>query len=413
MPATSIVGFQFGDEGKGKIVDWKSRDYAYEFVVRTGGGANAGHTIENDMGTFKLHLMPSGIFASPGTNAVIGNGVVIDAEMLLKEIDDIGKKLPIEQLLLVSDKAHLVMPWHKLIDRLVEESRGSGKIGTTGRGIGPCYADKASRVGIRVGELLDVEQLLIKLSPMLHLKRCEIMAQFQQSKIDLPTFAELAKTLRIQAALLRPYIKDAGAILRSAHQEGRKILLEGAQGTMLDIDHGTYPYVTSSCATSAGACQGSGLPPSAITRVIGVAKAYTTRVGEGPFRSELTDEIGERLRQIGKEFGTTTGRSRRCGWFDVEIVRESAEINGATEIILTKLDVLSGLPTIKIVYGPNRRPPQVGDVPGWQETIEDARTWDKLPENAKSYVKTLEAMVGVRISHVATGPHRDSIIEVP
>ncbi|HTM68119.1 MAG TPA: adenylosuccinate synthase [Candidatus Binatia bacterium] len=406
MSATVIVGLQFGDEGKGKIIDRAAGDF--DVVIRYNGGANAGHTVENALGVFKLHLVPSGIF-NPAALCILGNGAVVDPDVLLKELDELAAAGVDTRNFRLSSRAHLVMPWHKVADKASEAAKGSAAIGTTGRGIGPCYGDKVARVGIRAGELCDPVSFAARIAA--------------SGRGDAPSPEDILRW----SARLAPLIDDTDVLAREALARGKRVLLEAAQGTMIDLECGTYPFVTSSYATSAGACIGSGLPPTAIGKVVGVAKAYTTRVGNGPFVTELLDEIGERLRKAGNEFGTTTGRPRRCGWFDIPLARYAAEVNGTTEIVLTKLDVLSALPALKVCVGYVRggmllsRPPGPAvpyegckpayvELPGWSSPIAGVTRWDGLPPEARAYVEYLEAEVGVRIAAVATGPHRDAII---
>lgn len=417
---TVAVGLQYGDEGKGKIVDHLSADY--DCVARPCGGANAGHTVSFDGKTFKLNLVPSGIFNPKAYNFLCA-GMVIDPEKVIEEMADLQTKNISVEKLLISTRAHIVMPWHKIIDAAKDAERGDLAIGTTGRGIGPCYADKASRTGIRVGELLDIKRLLANIEQCYKWKEKEI-SLFE--KAELPPLAQIIDDLKRYAGSLGPFIADTEELLRRALKDGKKILLEGAQGAMIDIDHGTYPFVTSSSTTSAGACVGAGLPPTAIDEIIGIAKAYITRVGEGPLVTELNDEIGEMLRKNGNEFGTTTGRPRRCGWFDVPLVCYTAELNGVTGIILTKLDVLTGISPIKVattyqkgkMFLPKPSPlypledcrPFYKEFEGWKEPITNIDSWNALPPQAQHYVEELEKLIGFPIIAVTTGSDRKAII---
>jgi len=420
--ATVAVGLQFGDEGKGKIIDCLSEEYDY--VARFYGGANAGHTVSFDGKTFKLNLIPSGIF-NPKAYNFLCSGMVIDPEKFTDEIIDLQKKNISIERLRISARAHIIMPWHKIIDAAKDAALGKQAIGTTGRGIGPCYADKASRIGIRVGELLDVKRLTEHIEWCYKLKEKEI-SLFENAK--LPPLAQIIDDFKKHACNLSSFIADTEEKLRRAlKNDNKKILLEGAQGAMIDIDNGTYPFVTSSSATSAGACVGAGLPPTAIDEIYGIAKAYITRVGNGPFVTELNDEIGETLRKNGNEFGTTTGRPRRCGWFDVPLARYTAELNGVTGIILTKLDVLTGISPIKVATAYRRERmilpvlspmhpleecrPFYEEFEGWKEPIANVDSWDKLPPQAQRYVEELEKLIGFPIIAVATGPDRKAIIE--
>lgn len=411
MPTLVVVGLQFGDEGKGKIVDLLAE--TADLVVRYNGGANAGHTVANDKGTFKLHLVPSGIF-NARARCFLGNGAVIDPEVLIQELAGLSAAGIATDRFRVSSRAHVVMPWHKTADAAAEAAKGKAAIGTTGRGIGPCYMDKVSRVGIRIGELLDPDSLCAKIMRM----------------NGPPGFLNGFdfNSVRRWAATLGPAIADTDALARESAAGGERILLEAAQGTMIDLEVGTYPFVTSSYATAAGACIGSGLPPGAIDEVVGVAKAYITRVGNGPMPTELDDEVGAALRRAGNEFGTTTGRPRRCGWFDAPLVRYAAEVNGLHGIILTKLDVLSGMQTLRIATayefdGQLRGRPMVNAEPygrylpvyeecePWDEPIAGITDWNDLPAAAQRYVERIEELVGVPIDMVATGPRREDIIK--
>ena len=407
--ALVVVGLQYGDEGKGKIVDGLAQ--GADVVIRYNGGANAGHTVINDRGTFKLHLVPSGIF-NPGAWCLLGNGAVVDPESLVQEMAVLLEHGVTLDKFRISDAAHVVMPWHRVMDKAQEIFKGAAAIGTTGRGIGPCYVDKVARVGIRMGELRDLGTLKSRVERLYARKLAEICALNPDVAMELPSVAEIMGTLTGCQHLLVPHIAATDELARDFNRQGKNILLEAAQGTLIDLEVGTYPYVTSSYATSAGACLGSGLPPNAITDVIGVAKAYTTRVGNGPFPGELCDDLGEKLRQAGNEFGTTTGRPRRCGWFNAAEVRRAAMINGCDEIVLTKLDVLSGFERIGIVLG-DSVPDNCMEWQGWCEPIAGIKDWKALPDAAKRYVNAIERFVGVPIGAVSTGAHRDDLITPP
>lgn len=423
MSNVIIVGTQWGDEGKGKIADIYT-EFAGA-VVRYQGGNNAGHTIVVKNDKFVFHLIPSGILHG-GKNCIIGNGVVIDPKVLLEEISLLKSQgfLKDDAQLIISDKAHLIMPYHQKIDIARETMRSKGKIGTTGRGIGPCYEDKAARRGIRVSDLLDEEQFPLKLRENLQVKNRYLAEVLSDSTCK---YEQILDEFKLYAEKLKVYVADTSIVINKLIDEGRAILFEGAQGHMLDIDHGTYPYVTSSNTTAGGACTGAGVGPSKIDEVIGIAKAYTTRVGSGPFPTELDDDDGEFLRSKGGEFGATTGRSRRCGWFDAVVVNDAVRINGLTGIALTKLDVLSGLDKIKICtsYESNGKTltkvpasikeiesltPVYEELNGWVEEIDDAGSYEELPENAKKYVKRLEELTGVEIVLVSVGQKRSQTI---
>ena len=417
MSVSIIVGAQWGDEGKGKIVDLLS-EHA-DVVARYQGGANAGHTIVHGDKKYILHLIPSGIL-HPSVHCVIGNGVVIDPVALMDEIrmlEDLG--VNIDGRLHISHKAHLIMPYHKMLDQAREKLAGS--IGTTGRGIGPSYIDKAQRVGIRIVDLLDRDVLEAKLRTNFEEKSAILEALYGAEPIDIDRLIEEYMAFDTQ---IDPYITDTTAFLHQAIRDGKRILAEGAQGALLDLDHGTYPFVTSSNPTSGGACTGLGIPPTSIGSIIGVVKAYSTRVGNGPFPTELDNAIGELLRSEGHEFGATTGRSRRCGWLDIPALRYSCMINGITEIALTKLDVLGVLDEIQICTGyridgkPVRYfPADVSSLervtcdyitmPGWKSSLDGIRTFDALPQAAKDYVLAIERLVETPITWVSTSPARD------
>jgi len=419
MPAIVLIGAQWGDEGKGKVTDLLGG--RVDYVVRYQGGNNAGHTvILPDGRKFALHLMPSGVLTA-GCVPVIGNGVVVDPKVLLSEIDGLTERgVSCEHLLLSAD-AHLIMPHHRALDRVVERYLGSARIGTTGRGIGPAYGDKVARVGIRVQDLLDPGILRQKLDLVLREKNQILFKVYNRKAIDLDAVVE---EYLAYAERLRPYIADTRLELARALERGATVLLEGAQATLLDVDHGTYPFVTSSNPTAGGACVGSGIPPTRITQVIGVTKAYTTRVGSGPFPTELFDDHGAHLRKVGVEYGTTTGRERRCGWFDAVVARYAVRVNGITDLVVTKLDVLSGLDKVPICVGYEVDGVRVDDMPmtqtaihharpvyeehdGWWEDITKCRHVEELPENARRYVERIEELCGARVSVVGVGPGRE------
>jgi len=421
MPAVVLVGAQWGDEGKGKATDLLGGDVDY--VVRYQGGNNAGHTVVIGDQKYALHLLPTGVL-SPHVIPVIGNGVVIDPAVLLGEIDGLAERGISCERLLISANAHLIMPHHKALDKVTERYLGKARIGTTGRGIGPAYGDKVARMGVRVQDLLDPGILRQKIEVALTEKNQVLTKVYNRRGIDpartLDEYLEYAERLK-------PHIADTSLVLSKALDEDKVVLLEGGQGTLLDIDHGTYPFVTSSSPTAGGACAGSGIPPTRLTRVIGILKAYTTRVGSGPFPTELLDEQGEWLRATGHEYGTTTGRNRRCGWFDAVIARYAVRINGVTDFFLTKLDVLSGLERIPVCVAYDvdgvrhdeipmtqtefhHAKPIYEELPGWQEDISNAKTFDDLPPNARAYVQALEEMTGAPISAIGVGPGRDQTL---
>ncbi|MDX6227079.1 MAG: adenylosuccinate synthase [Frankiales bacterium] len=422
MPALVLVGAQWGDEGKGKATDLLGS--RLDYVVRYNGGNNAGHTIVIGDQKYALHLLPTGIL-TPGCIPVIGNGVVIDLSVLFGEIDLLEERGIDTSRLLVSANAHVIASYHTIIDKVGERFLGKAKIGTTGRGIGPAYADKMSRVGIRVQDLFDEKILRQKIEGALEQKNQLLVKVYNRRAI---TVDEVAEALLSHADRLRPFVADTSLVLGEALDAGKNVLLEGGQATQLDVDHGTYPFVTSSNPTSGGACTGAGIPPTRIDRVIAVVKAYTTRVGSGPFPTELTDETGERLRQAGAEFGTTTGRPRRCGWYDAPIARFAVRINGVTDFVLTKLDVLSGFETIPVCVGyrlpdgtvlrdlPTNQTdfhhaePVYEEFAGWAEDISGATSFNDLPKNAQTYVKALEEMSGAPFSVVGVGPGRAQTI---
>ena len=421
MPAVVVVGAQWGDEGKGKATDQLGAQVDY--VVKFNGGNNAGHTVVIDGEKYALHLLPSGIL-SPGVTPVIGNGVVIDLEVLFQEIDALVSRGVDVSRLLVSSAAHVIAPYNRTVDKVTERFLGKRKIGTTGRGIGPTYADKINRVGIRVQDLFDENILRQKVEGALDQKNHLLVKVYNRRAI---TVEETVEDLLRFAERLRPMVADTPLVLNRALDAGKIVLFEGGQATMLDVDHGTYPFVTSSNATAGGVCTGSGVGPTRIDRVIGVVKAYATRVGEGPFPTELLDEMGEFLRATGGEFGVTTGRPRRCGWYDAVVARYSSRINGLTDFVLTKLDVLTGLEKIPVCVAYDvdgvrheempadqsdfhHATPVLVEFDGWTEDITQARTFDELPINAQRYVLALEGLSGTRISAIGVGPGRDATI---
>jgi len=422
MSVMVLIGAQWGDEGKGKATDlWGSQ---VQWVVRYQGGNNAGHTVVLPDGQkFALHLIPSGIL-SAGTNNVIGNGVVIDPGVLLKELAGLEERGVDTSRLFISADAHLIMPYHVAIDKVTERFLGNSKIGTTGRGIGPAYQDKVARLGVRVQDLLDPSILAQKVEAALHIKNQILVKIYNRKALDP---ARIVEEVLEQAEGFKHRIADTRLELAKAADRGDNILLEGSQGTLLDVDHGTYPYVTSSNPTSGGATIGSGLGPTRIDSVVGILKAYTTRVGSGPFPTELEDEWGEYLRQTGGEVGVTTGRLRRCGWFDAVIARYASRVNGITDFFLTKLDVLSSLKEVPVCVAYDvdgvrfdEMPMTQSDIhhatpvyemlPGWSEDISGARTFEDLPKNAQDYVRRLEVLSGSRISAIGVGPGRDQTI---
>jgi adenylosuccinate synthase len=423
MPAVVLLGAQWGDEGKGKATDLLGDQVDY--VVRYQGGNNAGHTVVIGDQKYALHLLPSGIL-SPNVIPVIGNGVVIDPAVLLTEIKGLNERGINTSKLKISTNAHLITPYHRTIDKVSERFLGKSKIGTTGRGIGPAYADKINRIGIRVQDLFDQSILKQKIEAALHDKNQILVKVFNRKG---NTVEEVIDEYLGYAEILKPYVTDTSLLLDQALQQGKVVLLEGSQGTLLDVDHGTYPFVTSSNPTAGGASTGSGIGPTKITRVIGIIKAYTTRVGSGPFPTELFDEDGEALRKIGGEVGVTTGRNRRCGWFDAPIARYAVRVNGLTDFFLTKLDVLTGWEKIPVCVAyeidgkhVEELPASQSDfhhakpiyeyLPGWKENISKAKTVADLPKNAQEYVKFLEKISGAPMSAIGVGPGRDETIVV-
>lgn len=422
MAAIVLIGAQWGDEGKGKATDLLGGKL--QWVVRYQGGNNAGHTVVLPDGeTFALHLIPSGIL-TPGVNNVIGNGVVIDPSVLLTELKGLEDRGVDTSGLLISADAHLLMPYHVAIDKVTERFLGNSKIGTTGRGIGPCYQDKIARVGVRVADVLDEKILAQKVEAALEIKNQILTKIYNRKGLDPQQVVE--ETLEL-AEGFKHRIADTRLLLNQALERGDTVLLEGSQGTLLDVDHGTYPYVTSSNPTAGGAAVGSGIGPNKIETVLGILKAYTTRVGEGPFPTELFDEWGEYLAKTGGEVGVTTGRARRCGWFDAVIARYATRVNGITDYFLTKLDVLSGIEEIPICVayevdgvrhddmpmtqtGFHHAVPIYETLPGWTEDISGCRSFDELPRNAQDYVLRLEELSGAFVSCIGVGPGRDETI---
>ncbi len=423
MPAVVLVGAQWGDEGKGKATDLLGS--RVDYVVKFNGGNNAGHTVVIGDEKYALHLLPSGIL-SPGVVPVIANGVVVDIDVLFEELDALIARGVDTSRLLVSSSAHVIASYHRTVDKVTERFLGKRRIGTTGRGIGPAYADKINRVGIRVADLFDPKILREKVEGALDQKNHLLVKVYNRRAVDVD---ETVDELLSQAERLRPMVADTGLVLNQALDAGRTVLFEGGQATMLDVDHGTYPFVTSSNATAGGAVTGSGVGPTRIDSIIGVIKAYTTRVGEGPFPTELFDDSGEYLRKTGGEYGVTTGRPRRTGWYDAVIARYASRVNGLTDLVVTKLDVLTGLDKVPVCVAYDvdgtrydempddqtafhHAKPIYEELPGWWEDISKARTIEDLPANAQAYLRALEDMSGCRISAVGVGPRRDEIIPV-
>ncbi|MGE2927329.1 adenylosuccinate synthase [Streptococcus pyogenes] len=418
MTSVVVVGTQWGDEGKGKITDFLSADA--EVIARYQGGDNAGHTIVIDGKKFKLHLIPSGIFF-PQKISVIGNGVVVNPKSLVKELGYLHDEGVTTDNLRISDRAHVILPYHIQLDQLQEDAKGDNKIGTTIKGIGPAYMDKAARVGIRIADLLDKDIFAERLRINLAEKNRLFEKMYDSTPLD---FDAIFEEYYAYGQEIKQYVTDTSVILNDALDAGKRVLFEGAQGVMLDIDQGTYPFVTSSNPVAGGVTIGSGVGPSKINKVVGVCKAYTSRVGDGPFPTELFDEVGERIREVGHEYGTTTGRPRRVGWFDSVVMRHSRRVSGITNLSLNSIDVLSGLDTVKICvaydlagkridYYPasleqlKRCKPIYEELPGWQEDITGVRSLDELPENARNYVRRVGELVGVRISTFSVGPGRE------
>jgi adenylosuccinate synthase len=423
MPAVVLVGAQWGDEGKGKATDLLGD--RVDYVVRYQGGNNAGHTVVIAGEKYALHLVPSGVL-TPGVVPVIGNGVVVDPGFLLEELAYLeGRGISTDKLL-ISANAHLIMPHHRALDRVTERFLGKAQIGTTGRGIGPAYGDKVARMGVRVQDLFDPGILRAKLELTLREKNQLLTKVYNRKGLAVDEVVEEYLEYGVQ---LRRYVTDTSLVLHNALRDGKLVLLEGGQGTLLDVDHGTYPFVTSSNPTAGGACAGSGIGPTQITRVVGILKAYTTRVGAGPFPTELHDEMGARLQSVGGERGVTTGRPRRCGWFDAVIARYATRVNGLTDFFLTKLDVLSGIERIPVCVGYRVDGQVVDELPlsqtdfhhaepvyeelaGWSDDISTATSFDDLPKNAQSYVKALEEMSGAPISAIGVGPGREQTLQL-
>lgn len=422
MPVTCVVGMQWGDESKAHVVDLLAGDA--DIVVRCQGGNNAGHTVVIGDQVYKLHLVPCGVLR-PGKLSVIGNGVVVDPGFLLEEIEKLkARGIVINDNLKVSNRAHVIFPYHRLLDVASERKRGGGKIGTTGKGIGPCYSDKAAYTGIRMGDLLNRKFFKQRLESILEVKNFLLESFYGISPLSTD---EVYQQYLGYAEKLKSQICDTQTLLSEAYKEGKRILVEGAQGSLLDVDHGTYPYVTASNASVCGASAGTGLSPRRIDRVIGVLKAYTTRVGEGPFPTELDDQVGRQLQQNGKEFGTTTGRPRRCGWLDLVACRYTTSLNQVDVIALTKLDVLSDINPLKVCMGYNHRgetsegfpadpavleeaEPILEELPGWQDSIRSCRSFSDLPREAKDYVRFVEDALKVKVELICIGPERQETI---
>lgn len=421
MPTLAVVGSQWGDEGKGKMIDYLAK--RADMVVRGQGGNNAGHTVVIDDKKYALHLIPSGVLNRDAVN-IIGNGVVFDVKGFFDELETLKQDGANVDRIFVSDRAHLVLPYHRVLDGLYEKSRGKEDIGTTKKGIGPCYMDKIERSGLRVCDMQDPEKFRVKLAAQIDRKNDMIVKLFGEEPLDKePVLEEYTEYAR----RLAPYIRDTGVMVYEAIKAGKKVLFEGAQGTMLDIDLGTYPYVTSSHPTSGGFTTGAGIGAGMVEEVLGIVKAYTTRVGKGPFVTELCDATGDRIRELGHEFGVTTGRARRCGWFDGVVVRYSARSNGMTGIALMLLDVLSDFDSIKICYAYEHKGeriehfparldvleecrPVYRELPGWKCDISSCRTYDELPAAAKDYITAIEEIVGVPVKSISVGARRDQTI---
>jgi len=422
MPAIVLVGAQWGDEGKGKGTDLLGS--RIDYVVKFNGGNNAGHTVVIGGEKYALHLLPSGIL-TPGCIPVIGNGVVVDLAVLFEEIDALNARGIDTSRLVISANTHLITPYNRVLDKVTERFLGSRRLGTTGRGIGPTYADKMARVGIRVQDLFDESILRQKVEAALDVKNQMLVKIYNRRAVEVD---EVLDEFKLYTERLRPMVVDVGLLLTKALDEGKTVLFEAGQATLLDVDHGTYPFVTSSNPTAGGACTGSGVPPTRIDRVIAILKAYTTRVGEGPFPTELLDDKGEFLREAGAEYGTTTGRPRRCGWMDTVVGRYAARINGVTDFVVTKLDVLTGLDQLPVCVaydvGGERYDempmsqsdfhhvkPIYENLPGWSEDITACRSFEELPANARAYILRVEELIGARVSTIGVGPGRDEIIE--
>ena len=425
MSAFIVLGAQWGDEGKGKMTDYLAEEA--NVVVRFQGGNNAGHTVVVGDKVYKLHLIPSGILYEDKLN-VIGNGVVVDPKALFEEIDyleGVGVKVTPEKLI-ISDRAHLIMPYHKVLDKLKEKARGKNDIGTTGKGIGPCYTDKFERCGIRVCDLMHEDVFTEKLRENIEMKNAYITKVLGGEALN---FDEILKEYLGFAKKLRPFVQDTSVRVYNDIKADKTVLFEGAQGMLLDIDYGTYPYVTSSNTTAGGVANGVGIGPNMITNAVGITKAYTTRVGKGPFPTELLDETGDWIREKGHEYGVTTGRSRRCGWLDLVIVKTACRVSGLTSLAVTKIDTLAGLDKLKVCVGYKfngevidyfpasledlaKCEPVYEEFEGWGEEVADARSYDELPENAKKYLKRIEEFTDTKISIVSVGPKRDQTMRV-
>ncbi|MDU5107329.1 MULTISPECIES: adenylosuccinate synthase [unclassified Clostridium] len=425
MSAFVVLGAQWGDEGKGKMTDYLAEEA--EVIVRFQGGNNAGHTVEVGDKQYKLHLIPSGILYDNKLN-IIGNGVVVDPKALFTEIDYLeGEGVSVTpNKLIISDRAHVIMPYHKVLDKLKEKARGKNDIGTTGKGIGPCYTDKFERAGIRICDLIDEEVFKEKLKENIEFKNKYIVNVLGGEALN---YDEILKEYLELAERLRPYVQDTSVRLYNEIKDDKTVLFEGAQGMLLDIDYGTYPYVTSSNTTACGVASGSGIGPTMITNAVGIAKAYTTRVGKGPFPTELDNEIGEWIREKGHEYGVTTGRSRRCGWLDAVILKTTVRVSGLTSLCVTKIDTLAGLEKLKICVGYKfdgkiidyfpaslndlaKCEPIYEEFDGWGEEVAEARSYEELPENAKKYLARIEELTGTKISIIGVGPRRDQTIRV-
>ena len=423
MPAYAVIGGQWGDEGKGKVIDYLAGNVDY--VVRYAGGNNAGHTVVNEQGTFQLHLVPSGI-CWPDVRGIIGNGVVVNPDVLRGELDMLSDRGIDTARLYVSERAHVIMPYHILLDNLEEEARGSGAIGTTGQGVGPAYMDKTGRMGIRIGDLLDSSTLESKLKRTLEFKNALITKIYNKNPLSME---DILVKCREWAQWLRPHVQSTEKLIQDILAGNQRILLEGAQGTLLDLDHGSYPYVTSSSPSVGGACTGLGLNPQSISGVLGVFKAYSTRVGSGPMPSELHDETAELLREKAQEYGTTTGRARRVGWFDAVAARYSRQINGFTGMVFTRLDILDGFSSVKICVGyqvgneaidyfpadialQEQCVPVYEELPGWDTPTASSTKKDQLPVNALNYIQRVEDLVGCPVQIISTGPSREETILV-
>ena len=421
MPAYGVIGGQWGDEGKGKVIDYLAGQV--DCVVRYAGGNNAGHTVVNDQGKFTLHLVPSGI-CWPQVYGIIGNGVVVDADVLLGELAELNARSIDTSKLYVSERAHLIMPYHVLLDNLEEQARGASALGTTGRGVGPAYVDKTARAGIRVSDLLDWDALVPRLEAALKTKNTLITRIYGGEALPL---VDMLEKCRKWADALGPHVRSTEEIIRDFLAEDKNILLEGAQGTLLDIDHGSYPYVTSSSPSIGGACTGLGLNPQAIAGVLGVFKAYSTRVGGGPMPSEMHGEVADDLREKAQEYGSTTGRPRRVGWFDAVAGKYSRQLNGFTGMVVTRLDILDGFPSVNVCVGYRvdgqeldrfpantnllaRCQPVYQELPGWDIPTASATSLSQLPENAIAYVRRIEELVGCPVQMISTGPSREETI---